>query len=342
MPETVPGLAFSDGVCRFCQDYRPKQYAGAEQLQEVFRQASGKGRDYDCLVPISGGRDSAFILYVARVEYGMRVLAVSYDNEFQPDQSVANMHAACEALGVPLVRVRSKRDIARKIVRSQVRCALPRGLLSLANAVCDACVYGYKSAVYRAAQKHKIPLILWGESDVEATGELQLAAENAWRRQRPRRGASPSFLQPASYLARYYRLLQRMEFPVCGNSILRDKAPVLKSDSIREIRVFDYLPWDRGRIKETISTKLGWRKPAGSASTWRTDSELVPLINWCYVRLFGCTKSCFGYCRMINAGQMERKDALGQEEELLETCAHGANRILHEIGVEAGRIPVDG
>jgi hypothetical protein len=93
--------------------------------------------------------------------------------------------------------------------------------------------------------------------------------------------------------------------------------PRLKKKSFREIRVYDYIPWERRRIKETIMNELAWEKPAGHVSTWRSDCLLVPLVTFAHMKSYGCTKACFGYCNMINNGQMERREALEQEEEML-------------------------
>ena len=75
-----------------------------DTLNEMVAEAKTLGRKYDAIVPLSGGRDSSYVLYVVAVEYGMKVLAISYDNEFRHDQAMVNMRTACDrgsALGPP-------------------------------------------------------------------------------------------------------------------------------------------------------------------------------------------------------------------------------------------------
>ena len=86
-----------------------------------------------------------------------------------------------------------------------------------------------------------------------------------------------------------------------------------RSDALwHEKRVALPHEWNRAEIKRTIMEKLGWKKTEGHVSTWHNDCKLHPFMNFVYSRLFGCTKDCWGYCGMINAGQMTREVALAR------------------------------
>jgi len=70
LPETFPGIRFDeDGVCNYCLEYKPVNVLGEEALVKVLDGYRGKGREYDCIVPISGGRDSSFVLHQMEVWY---------------------------------------------------------------------------------------------------------------------------------------------------------------------------------------------------------------------------------------------------------------------------------
>lgn len=342
MPETVPGVNFHEGLCNFCRSYKQEQYLGEEAFSRVVNEAKGKGGQYDCLVPISGGRDSSYVLYLAKAVYRLKTLAVCYDNEFQTPQAVANLHRACQNLKTEFLHIRSKRNIARRIVRSQIRLALAMKSPSIGDGLCIACSYGYRSVVYRTAKKHHVPLILWGESQAESTHWMMDVVTRACGQPAKTRGRLERLLSPAHCRANLFQMLQRLEFHSSGNSILRDVPPRLNDSQISEIRVFDYLRWDRQQIKETIARELGWSKPAESASTWRIDCKLTPLVNYGCLKRFGCSKACFGYCNMINSGQMSRKEALQQEEHIAVACDDGLPDLLErEIGLrrtEAARV----
>jgi hypothetical protein len=332
MPWTVPGISFNDeGVCNYCQQYQPETYLGGERLNVIIKNAKIiRDGDYDCIVPISGGRDSTYILYLAKKIFGMRVLAVNYDNEFAPPFTVRNMKRACEILNVDHVSVRSKRAYVRKIAKHSMLAATEFGQFG----ECVGCTYGYRSVVYRKAREYKIPLIIWGESKEEATAGMELKAFEPIRRPDLK---YRKLLKKDYYAAEYYRFLQRVEFFLSWKDVFsRSFDPMLRDDGIQQIRIFDYISWDRTKIKEIIMDELQWEKPAELATTWRADCALVALTNYSYIKLFGCTKLCFGYTKMINGGKMDRGEALAQEEYMLANCSRGLEEVLRKsIGLRA-------
>ncbi|OGD79060.1 MAG: hypothetical protein A2Y64_06645 [Candidatus Coatesbacteria bacterium RBG_13_66_14] len=282
---------------------------GEDELRKIIEGVRGRFA-FDCIVPLSGGRDSAYVLYMAKRHFGLRTLAVNFDNEFQTPQAKANILAACGILDVPLVTYRSRWGTGKKTVHYAIRAALDGGIRAMADCFCNACSYGYRACCYIAAEKFNVPLILWGESAGEYTQpmtdeHLRLGLTARIRKQ----------FSGAGLLYRLNLYRQRLEFPVRGNfwRNLALLAPRLKRADTREIAFFDYVPWNRDLLKRTITRELGWKKPDDSVSTWRIDCKLDRLVTFCYYNIFGCSKHCFGYHNMINDRQMSREKALGQE-----------------------------
>jgi len=325
MPSTVHGITYDEqGVCSYCRSYLPESYYGEEELYRIIEETKRKKRDYDCIVPLSGGRDSTYILYYAKKNLDMKVLAVNYDNEFSPEFTKANIKRACEILKVDYVSVRSKRDYVKKIAKHSMLASTEFGQYG----ECVGCTYGYRSVVYRKAREYSIPLILWGESKEEDTAGMEMKAFEPIRRHE---GKYKKLINKDFYAAEIYRLLQRLELFLSWKHVFsRRFDPIFKDDKIKQIRIFDYVSWDRRRIKETIQNELQWEKPAELVSTWRADCALVALTNYYYIKLLGCSKSCFGYTKMINSGQMDRVEALEQEEYVLANCSQGLEEILKE------------
>lgn len=314
LPDSVHGISFDqDGVCNFCQTYTPPELLGEEQLLQVFESMKPKYVGYDCIVPLSGGRDSTFVLYQAVRRYGLVVLAVSYDNEFQIPSAHQNVARACEILNVKLIRKRSDRDTAHKVVKE--------GLL-YNGGICSACTYGYKSSVYAAAQEYKIPLIIWGSSAVENTARMRsvFAATEANGNQVFTKITRrlKTWTNPYSLRAKYNMFKLSNEIPVQGNAFWQMNNVSIDPAQIREISLFDYIEWNRQDIVNTIITELGWQKPDDRTSTWRADCYLHSFENWKFIQKHGCTKDAFGYCNMINAGHLTRDEALLREEEMLQ------------------------
>jgi hypothetical protein len=125
--------------------------------------------------------------------------------------------------------------------------------------------------------------------------------------------------------------LFRRELHVPGNSLFSQRSPVLRDPAIKEVRLYDYIQWDREQIKNIIQNELGWTKPDDAISTWKIDCYLFSLVNYEFLMLFGCSKAAFGYNRMINSGNMSRKTALEQEQYLIEHCQKSIPELLMNI-----------
>lgn len=63
LPETNPNISFdSEGICNYCHNHKKIEYLGEEKLKELLANYRGKGKPYDCVIGLSGGRDSSFTL----------------------------------------------------------------------------------------------------------------------------------------------------------------------------------------------------------------------------------------------------------------------------------------
>ena len=91
MDTTVPRIVFdADGVCNYCHFHDkldadfPQGPAGDAKLQNIYDavRARGRGKKYDCVVGLSGGRDSTYLLYHLTKKVGLRCLAVHFNDGF--------------------------------------------------------------------------------------------------------------------------------------------------------------------------------------------------------------------------------------------------------------------
>src|ERR1044071_714125 len=88
---TVPGHHFDhEGICAYCrlQEKLAERYPNDARGQKILEQLierikwEGRGHKFDCLIGISGGRDSTFTLYMAKKIWGLRPLAVHFNDGF--------------------------------------------------------------------------------------------------------------------------------------------------------------------------------------------------------------------------------------------------------------------
>ena len=111
MPDTKPGIQFdAEGICSACRSVEKKHAVNwderAEQLRSICDEIRGsKGHDYECIVPVSGGKDSCFQVYMMSQVYKLRTLAVVVAPHLQTAEGIENLNAMCTNLGVDLIKI---------------------------------------------------------------------------------------------------------------------------------------------------------------------------------------------------------------------------------------------
>jgi glucosamine--fructose-6-phosphate aminotransferase (isomerizing) len=302
MPDTAQGITLdAEGLCNLCRSYRPFSVKGPEALeQEIapFVQVDGA---HDCIVPLSGGRDSSYALYYAKEVLGLRPVALHNDNDFETDAARANLEAVTRALNVPLVRTQSAECLSKKIVAEKLVMNAPFGPALVVDQTCEACKYGFEAGSYNTARREGVRLVFWGDSTDESTEPYHQLVDQTTP-SRWQRLLSPEVVNYLKY--KYYHYKMQREY---GS----DQPP----EGLKEIHLFDYVEWDRRVIVETIQ-KLGWKKPDDSPTTWRIDCSLVPLVNYLTKKAFGVSKIELGFANMVRSGKMDREDALAQVAEI--------------------------
>ena len=165
LPESFPNAAIDQNhLCSFCREYKPYIPKGEDELQKQL--ASRHGETYDVVVPVSGGKDSTYILWYAKKILQLRIIAVNYDSGLQSDLAKENIRNACDRLEVPLVvkTVNYERQIA--MVHSLLRIAEAENSLFY---VCGNCERGVRSSAVRVALECQVPFILHGDDPLPSS-----------------------------------------------------------------------------------------------------------------------------------------------------------------------------
>lgn len=168
LPSAVEGSDFdANGVCSYCRTYSPVnetldqqvRRAREQDLEAAMDSARGKG-PYDALVCLSGGKDSLYLLYRAKVECKLNVLAFTTDANI-PDVAWSNIKLAVAKLGVDHLVYRPSPEFYRKLFRTLLKEQEERGAVYTVSYVYGPLFEGDALAV--ATQKG-IPLVLAGYS----------------------------------------------------------------------------------------------------------------------------------------------------------------------------------
>jgi tRNA(Ile)-lysidine synthase TilS/MesJ len=123
LPDNYPGIAFNqEGICNYCITYKERKYHGGhilkEEIEYLLNKKRYRNKNYDCLVGVSGGRDSSYLLYYLVKKLNLRVLAYSVDNGFIPEQTKLNMENMCKILNTELII--EEHDYLKKCIKHQL------------------------------------------------------------------------------------------------------------------------------------------------------------------------------------------------------------------------------
>jgi len=302
MPKSASGIFFNEeGLCNLCQNYKPHSVLGVDALKEELRNHTSVNSKYDCIVPVSGGRDSSYALYFTKIELGLNPLAVHNDNDFETEQARINLKAITGELDVDLVITNTESNLAKKIVREKMEMNAPFGVELVAAQTCEACEYGFESAAHNVAKREGVKAILWGDSNSESTQSYHDLVE-AKMPSKIEKLLSPGVVNRLKYHY-YFKKLKKK----CGPK---------HHSGIIPLHLFDFIEWDRRKIVSTIENALGWSKPKGGVTTWRTDCTLVPLVSYLYKKSYGVSKLELGFSNMIRDNKMSRDKAIEEVEQM--------------------------
>lgn len=112
MDTTVEDIQFDEaGQCNFCKKYDEVNVkdlythdGGEEKLNTLIAEikSKGKGKQYDCLIGLSGGVDSSYVAYLIKKKYGLRALAIHLDNGWNTELAVSNVENIVKKLDIDL------------------------------------------------------------------------------------------------------------------------------------------------------------------------------------------------------------------------------------------------
>lgn len=163
MPSTRPGITFDeDGVCSACRNYEHRNLVDWNARWEEFKAICDKYRGmngpsgYDCMVALSGGKDSHFQVYLMKEVMGMNPLLVSVEDNFpMTTAGKHNLKNISEAFGCDLISMKPNIKAQKKVMKYTFeKYGKPTYFI-------DRYIYIYP--LYMAV-KFNTPLLVYGEN----------------------------------------------------------------------------------------------------------------------------------------------------------------------------------
>ena len=246
MPETVEDTSFDEnGLCRTCQSQNQKKKVGwkkrRKELKKILDDAKEKaGSNYDCIVPISGGKDSLYQLHVIVKEFGMKPLAVTFHHGWFGKTGWYNLENALEKMDIDHVMFTPARSLVNRIAKRSVE--------TIGDA-CWHCHAGVAAFTIKMAVAYKIPLLIWGESTAEH-GRATYDKPDKFDRDYFLRVSSK--LTPEQFACEYLTLKDLFPFEV-------PSAEECDAINLNGIHLGDYIPWDTDKQVEFIKKEYAWK-----------------------------------------------------------------------------------
>jgi N-acetyl sugar amidotransferase len=177
-PENAkPTILFDEhGVCSGCRyhesrgtlevDWDQRQKMLEQILDEARQLARRRGNSHDCIVPVSGGKDSHFQVWMLKKKYGMNPLLVTFNHIYNAPSGLRNLSNLVERSGCDLVRYTAGVDAVRRVSRH---------MLETVGDLTWHYHAGIRTFPFQVAVHYNIPLIVWGEHGfAELTGLVSL------------------------------------------------------------------------------------------------------------------------------------------------------------------------
>jgi hypothetical protein len=320
LPETFPGIEFdADGVCNYCLNYQPVKVLGEKELERVLSQYRNKGKRYDCIAPISGGRDSAFVLHQMVKKYKMRTLALTVDSGFILPEGFRNIKRVTEMLGVEHVFLRddNKIRVAQENCKTKFQGWLKKPSIHTIVPVLNSGDKTMNLRMARYARENDIPLIMGGnvignstiEQEHWKTGYLGVFPDEHSVYTLPNR-VRLMFL----FLLEYFKNTSNFKLPILkeyiAGALVYFFESQLRPKGVEFTGFWDYIYWNEKEILSVVYKELDWQGAPDHTTTWRIDDSAYPLLNYLYYKLVGFTEHDEMYSKMIREGQITRGEAL--------------------------------
>lgn len=297
MDTSDPAITFnergeSDHYSNFQNNILPDWNFGEGKMDELMKIAtrikkSRKGKDFDCIIGVSGGLDSSYALYIAKEIMGLRPLAFHVDAGWNTDHAVSNIENLISKLEVDLytevINWEEMKDLQIAFFKSQIPDQdLPQDI-------------AFFSALYAFAKKNKIEYVITGGNySTECCREPE-----AW-------GAYPGIDKKLiTDIHSRFGKLKLKSFPIID--ILKYRIYYKYFFGIKVFKPLNFIKYNKAEAEKILTEKLQWKpfkhKHHESRFTRFFEDYWLPM-------KFGYDRRRAHFSSLIMTGQMTREDAL--------------------------------
>jgi N-acetyl sugar amidotransferase len=292
---TVNDIWFDDNrECKYCKIHdemektHPLGPGLDKKLQVLVKKIKkhGKNKKYDCMVGVSGGRDSSYTLLTTK-KLGLRPLAVTFDNGWGTKIAIKNIKKVVEKLNVDLHTV-----VADWEEMKDIQIAFLKASVCDADAPSDIAIY---TVLYETAAKEGIKYIFNGHSfRTEGTSPISWTYMDS------------KYVR--SVHKRYGKIKRLKTFPLISMSRL---IYYIIFKKIKEVRLLEYFDYNKRSVDKVLEEELGWEDYGGH----HHENNFTKFFQSYYLpQKFNIDKRKTELSALIRSGQISREKALNEIE----------------------------
>jgi N-acetyl sugar amidotransferase len=302
MPETQEGQSLdSHGYCNVCRSSEEKMRIDwslrRKQLVEILEKAKKDNinKPYDCLIPISGGKDSTYQLHVLVKEFNMRPLAVTFSHNWYSSVGMLNLVNSLEIFDIDHIMFTPKRSQVNKLAKKS---------LSTIGDACWHCHAGIGAFPLKIAKDYGIGLLIWGESVAESSSRGTYA--------KPIMKFDQDYFLKVSAKVPPSAMVEEGESTRELKGYETPTAEEYASAEITGIHLGDYIFWDEERQTEFIQSEYGWKETAieGTYKRYKSAECIMPGVHdFANYLKRGYGRASFHASGDVRAGIVTREEA---------------------------------
>ncbi|MCD4779981.1 MAG: hypothetical protein K8S27_05455 [Candidatus Omnitrophica bacterium] len=310
LPETMPFIDFDEeGICSYCRSYHPFDTPGEQELTLFLESYRRPDHQPDCIISLSGGRDSCYALHYFKEIQGMHPIAFTYDWGMVTDLARRNQARLCGKLGIEHIIVSADIEHKRQNIRTNVLAWLKKpdlGMIPLFMAG-DKQYFHYANQVRKQT---RIPLLVMAENAFEKTNFKTGFCRVVEKKEEL--SYAMSYINQTKMIG--YYLTQFIKNPAYMNASIFDTVWAYVSyyskGSHEYVNLFKYIPWNEDDIIDTLIGQYKWELSPDTESTWRIGDGTAPFYNYIYYSVAGFTENDTFRSNQIRAGVIDRQEAL--------------------------------
>lgn len=287
----IPKISFNaNGECSYCQlhDKWDREYPIQSGVRKMISKVKrmGKNQEYDCVVGVSGGRDSSYLLHLTK-EWGLHPLAVHWDNGWNTTIAEANMQKLVKALNVDFYRAGVDKQEYDDICKSFLLASVPDA--DIPNDIALA------TTLYYAAETFGTKIIFIGHSfRTEGTTPL------GW-----------SYMD-GRYVESVHKKFGNVEMKTFPNLWLRHWLHWIIDKRIRMLRPLWHVNYQEEETRNFLQGRFGWKWYGGK----HCENKYTKFVsNYLQPRKFGIDLRYIRSSALVRSGQLTREEALEKVEK---------------------------